>query len=146
MHIRLSTKVNGNYKKVMEQFERPLFEALKPAGLQMEIVEFTGSRKGDRVHIRLTSLRKDDWVSLITEDGISEKEAWFVDEGTVMPFGFTYWRHRHIVQKHSETTSVIVDDLTFKAKNFLVAWFFYPVFWWGLYRRKKVYRRFFRDL
>jgi ligand-binding SRPBCC domain-containing protein len=129
----------------MEQFERPLFEALKPAGVKMEIIAFTGSKKGDHVHIRLKNLRKGDWISLITEDGMNEKEAWFVDEGTTMPFGLIYWRHCHSVQRQSETTSIIVDDLTFKTKNFLVGWFLYPLLWLGLYQRKKVYRKFFRD-
>jgi len=30
MNIKLKTKVNGNYKAIMKQFDRKLFEALKP--------------------------------------------------------------------------------------------------------------------
>ncbi|MCD6068946.1 MAG: hypothetical protein K0S33_3772 [Bacteroidetes bacterium] len=145
MRMRLSTSVNGDYKNVMAHFERPLFEALKPAGVDMEVVEFTGSKKGDRVHIRFKSPVKGDWISLITDDGISDTEAFFIDEGTLMPFGLNYWKHTHIVKKQTEHTSLIIDDLSYTASNLFSGLLLYPVFWFGFVQRKKVYRRFFRD-
>jgi len=36
----------------MAAFDRQLFEALKPPVGEMEIKEFTGSQKGDKVHIQ----------------------------------------------------------------------------------------------
>ena len=102
MNIQLKTKVEGNYKDIMNRFDRNLFEALKPKNAKMEIVEFTGSKKGDKVHLRFLSPIKAEWISVITEDGENEKEAYFIDEGTQLPFPISSWRHKHIVQKITE--------------------------------------------
>ena len=66
MNIQIKTEVKGHYQAIMDQFDRRLFEALKPKGADMEIVEFTGSKKGDRVHIRFNSPIKAEWISNIT--------------------------------------------------------------------------------
>lgn len=143
MNIRLETKVKGNYKEVMARFDRKLFEALAPRQGEMEIVEFTGSKKGDRVHIRFLKPLKADWVSVITGDEVNEQEAYFIDEGAQLPFPLSFWRHRHIVRKMTEDTSCIVDDITFRGGNFLVTWLLYPAIFLGFYPRKKIYRRYF---
>ena len=85
MNIRLQTKVKGHYKKVMARFDRALFEALAPAFPKMEIIEFTGSKKGDKVHIQFVSPIRTEWISLITEDYEDDKEAYFIDEGIQLP-------------------------------------------------------------
>ena len=143
MNIQLKTKVTGNYKAVMQRFDRELFEALKPKQAKMEIVEFTGSKKGDIVHIRFTSPIRADWISKITEDGESDTEAYFIDEGTTLPFPLSYWRHKHIVQKIDEDSSYIIDDITFEGSNFLLSWILYPAIYFGFYPRKKIYKSFF---
>ena len=146
MNIRLQTKVNGNYKDIMRRFDRDLFEALKPKQAKMEIVEFTGSKKGDKVHLRFLSPKKAEWVSHIVEDGINEQEAYFIDEGTTLPFPLTYWRHQHIVQKITEDTSYIIDDMTFRGSSFLISAFIYPGIFLGFYPRGKVYQNYFNAL
>jgi len=139
----MKTKVNGNYKEIMKRFDRQLFEALKPKGAKMEIVEFTGSKKGDTVHLRFLSPIKAEWISKITEDYEDEKEAYFIDEGTKLPFPLSYWRHKHVVEKITEDTSYIVDDMSFKGPFFLITWLMYPAIYLGFYPRKKIYRSYF---
>lgn len=146
MNIKIETEVKGNYLEVMEQFDLKLFEALKPKGVDMEIIEFTGSKKGDKVHIRFRSPIKAEWISLITEDGHNENEAWFVDEGDTLPFPLSYWKHKHIVRKLSDTTSMIVDDITFEGSNKLMSALIYPGIYTGFYPRKKIYKRFFETM
>jgi len=143
MNIQLKTKVDGNYKDIMQQFDRKLFEALKPSHANMEIIEFTGSKKGEKVHLRFHSPIKTDWISLITDDGENEKEAYFIDEGVKLPFPLSYWKHKHIVQKITENTSYIIDDITFKGPIFFISWFMYPAIYAGFYPRKKVYKKYF---
>jgi len=143
MNIKFETTVKGNYKKVMEGFDQKLFEALKPKHGEMEIVEFTGSKKGDRVHIRFTSPVKAEWISNIVEDDVNEKEAYFIDEGEVLPFPLSYWQHKHIVRKISEDTSLIIDDITFKASNRLMTLVMYPAIYLGFAPRGKIYRQYF---
>lgn len=109
----------------------------------MEIVAFTGSQKGDTVHIRFVSPIQADWVSKITEHGSNEKEAWFVDEGVQLPFPLGYWKHRHLVRKLTDDTSCIIDDITFRGTNRFLSLLLYPAIYLGFYPRKKIYRRYF---
>ena len=144
MNIQLKTKVDGNYKAVMKQFDRQLFEALKPQNAKMEIVEFTGSKKGDLVHLRFLSPIKTEWISEIIEDGENEREAYFIDKGTKLPFPLSYWQHKHIVQKITEDTSYIIDDMTFKGSNFLLTLFLFPALYIAFYPRKSIYKSYFK--
>lgn len=143
MNIRLTTKVKGNYKEIMRQFDRKLFEALKPENADMEIVEFTGSEKGDKVHLKFHSPVKAEWISHITENGESEKEAYFIDEGVKLPFPLSYWKHKHIVQKITNDSSYIIDDISFKGTNSLLSILMYPAIYVAFYPRKKIYQKYF---
>lgn len=127
MNIQLKTKVDGNYKTIMKQFDRKLFEALKPKNVKMEIIEFTGSKKGDTVHLRFISPLQAEWISKITEDGEDDTETYFIDEGIKLPFPIVFWRHKHIVRKINNDSSYIIDDMTFKGINFLFSWILYPL-------------------
>ncbi len=144
MNIQLKTKVDGNYKEIMKRFDRDLFEALKPKGAKMKIEKFTGSKKGDIVHIKFLFPIKTEWISEITEDGENEKESYFIDEGVKLPFPLSYWKHRHVVEKISEDKSYIIDDMTFKGPFFLITWLMYPAIFLGFYPRKKIYRDYFK--
>ncbi len=144
MNLKIKTLVDGHYKAVMAQFDLKLFEALKPPIGEMEIVEFTGSKQGDRVHIRFKSPLKAEWISEITEDFEDEKQAYFVDEGKVLPPGLTYWRHKHIVEKVTENSSHIIDDITFEGPNILVSALLYPGIFMGFYPRKRIYKKYFK--
>ncbi len=144
MNIQLKTKVDGNYKEIMELFDRNLFEALKPPYGKMEIVKFTGSKKGDKVHLRFLSPIKTEWISEITEDGEDENESYFIDKGTTLPFPLAYWEHKHIVQKITEDTSYIIDDMTFQGINSFFTFFLYPALYLAFYPRKSIYKSYFK--
>lgn len=146
MNVTIATRVKGNYKKVMEAFDRDLFEALKPPGGEMEIVEFTGSQKGAKVHLRFVKPIKAEWVSDIVEDQVTDDKAWFVDVGTTLPWPLASWTHRHIVEKIDEDHSLVIDDMTFTGKNFLLTLFLYPAIFLGFYPRKKIYKQYFDKL
>lgn len=143
MNLKIKTKVAGNYQAVMARFDRALFEALAPRQGEMKIVEFTGSKKGDKVHIRFLKPLKAEWISVITEDATTETEAYFIDEGVQLPFPLSYWRHKHIVRKITEDTCCIIDDITFRGPNALVDLLLYPAIFLGFYPRKKIYRQYF---
>ena len=144
MNIQLKTIVDGNYIDIMKRFDRQLFEALKPKLAKMKIVKFTGSKKGDLVHLRFLSPIKMEWISEITEHGEDEKESYFIDEGVKLPFPLSYWRHKHVVQKLTEDTSCIIDDMTFEGPNFLVTLLLYPALYIAFYPRGSVYKSYFK--
>jgi len=146
MNIKLKTKVEGNYKEIMKRFDRQLFEALKPKNAKMEIVEFTGSKKGDLVHFKFLSPIKTEWISEIVKHGENEKESYFIDLGVKLPFPLSYWQHKHIVQKITENTSYIIDDMTFKGSNVLVTLFLYPALYIAFFPRKRIYKSYFKHI
>ena len=145
MRILITTRVNGHYLDVMESFDRELFQALLPPVGNTKIVAFTGSKTGDKVHLRFISPFKAEWVSEITDHGYNENEAWFVDEGRILPFQLRYWKHRHIVRKVDDVTSEIIDDITYKASNTLLSLIMYPGLWLSFYPRKFAYRKYFKS-
>lgn len=146
MNVTLRAPVRGNYKEVMAAFDRDLFEALKPSQGEMEIVKFTGSKKGDQVHMKFISPIKAEWISDITEDGENDERAWFVDVGITLPWPLATWTHRHIVEKVDEHNSIIIDDMTFTGRNLLLTLFLYPAIYIGFSPRKKVYQTYFENL
>ena len=146
MNVTLQSKVKGNYKEVMAAFDRKLFEALKPPVGKMEIVTFTGSEKGDKVHLRFLKPFKAEWISDIVEHGATEQEAWFVDVGTTVPWPLKTWKHKHIVRKVDEQTSIIIDDMSFTGKNTILSLILVPAIFLAFFPRKSVYKRYFEAL
>lgn len=146
MNVILKAKVAGNYKDVMEAFDRDLFEALKPSVGKMEIMEFTGSKKGDRVHMKFISPIKAQWISDIVEDEVTDTRAWFIDVGVKLPWPLATWKHRHIVEKIDNNNSMIIDDMTFTGTNFIFTLLLYPAIFIGFYPRKKIYQKYFEKL
>lgn len=143
MKIRFETRVKGNYQEVMKRFDRDLFEALKPRQGEMEIVEFTGSETGDRVHLKFSSPLKMEWISDIVDHGTDEKRAYFIDEGVKLPFPLSFWRHKHIVEKVDEHHSLIIDDIEYKASPSFLTPVMYPALYAAFSPRKKVYQSYF---
>ena len=146
MNIVLKSVVKGNYQKVITAFDLSLFEALKPPVGKMEILEFTGSKKGDKVHLRFLKPVKAEWISDIVEDGVTEYKAWFVDVGTKLPWPLASWTHRHIVEKIDGNRSMVIDDMTFTGSNYLLTLLLYPAIFIGFYPRKKIYKQYFLNL
>ena len=144
MNLILKSAVKGNYIKVMKAFDRSLFEALKPTIGKMEIAEFTGSQKGDRVHMKFLSPVKAEWISDIVEDEVTDTRAWFIDVGVKLPWPLATWTHQHIVEKIDEENSMIIDDITFTGSNFLFTLLLYPALFLGFYPRKSVYKSYFK--
>jgi ligand-binding SRPBCC domain-containing protein len=144
LRIYLETPVAGTPPEIIRRFDQDLFETLAPPGTPVEIVRFEGSHTGDTVHIRLklAGFIKQDWISKITDDGSTPERAWFVDEGTQLPFFLSYWRHQHIVEAR-DGHSVIIDDITYRGSFFLLTWLLYPALYLQFAWRKPIYRKIF---
>lgn len=143
MRFQIKASVRGNYRDIMNRFDRQLFEYLLPKGVGLELVEFGGSEKGARVHIQCHAPISATWISDIVEDGMNDSEAWFIDKGTTLPFGLRYWHHRHVVRKVSETESLIIDDITYRFGNSLLTFLMFPAVYFGFLPRQRQYKRYF---
>ncbi len=145
MNFVLKTLVNGYYTDVMKRFDLDLFEALKPIGAKMEVVQFTGSETGDIVELKFISPIKASWISDITDHGSDHTQAYFIDEGRVLPFPLKEWKHRHIVEKVDDHNSIIVDDITFSSGRKWLDFLIYLPLMLSFYPRKRIYRRYFEQ-
>jgi ligand-binding SRPBCC domain-containing protein len=143
MNIKISTKVNQSLLKVWEGFNLELFSKLAPPFPPVEVKEFGGCLKGDKVHLELNFiLFKQDWISDIIDQKRTESEIYFIDEGTKLPFFLIYWQHRHRLVKDDEGT-MIIDDITFKTPTILTDYLFYPLMYLQFLYRKPIYKKVF---
>lgn len=143
MHIKLTTLVSQNYKKVADNFDEKLFKALNPPFPPVKLLRFDGSCKGDEVHLELNFLLfRQVWKSLIIENGKTREEVYFIDKGIQLPFFLSYWKHTHRIRKHGEHT-VIIDDIHFRTPFLLFDFLMYPLLYGQFIYRKPVYKKYF---
>lgn len=146
MNMRFETEVPGYYTEVMSRFDRTLFEALAPPLVPLNIMNFTGSKTGDLVHLKFGGIINTEWISKIIDHGIDEENAFFIDQGTKLPFPLKTWHHRHIVQKIGPDRSKIIDDIDFESYNPLMSALIYPLLYLGFKPRGKIYRQYFSSV
>jgi len=144
MKLLIKTSVKTNYKEVMKGFTLELFKALKPPLMSLNVDRFDGCLKGDEVHLSvgLGPIQKK-WVSLITDNFENESEVTFVDEGKVLPFPLSSWKHIHRVQKIDDSSSEIHDDIEYSTGFVPLDYLMYPILYLQFAVRGPVYRKFF---
>ncbi len=141
MRIKLSTTVNRPYLEVKAAFTEDLFMSLNPPFPPVKLLRFDGCTTNDVVSLELNFIFfKQQWVSLITEDLTDSQQFMFVDEGTKLPFFLRQWRHRHQIVK-AGNQCVIVDDIQYKAPNWLLGALLYPALFLQFLYRKPIYKR-----
>ena len=109
-------------------------------------MDYQGNQVGNEIHLMMMFPWKSKWVSKIIE--VSEKsnvEKFFIDKGIVLPFGLTYWEHKHIVRQKSVNELEIEDAIRLDAKNILLTIFFKLIFIVQFKARRKKYKIFFKN-
>ena len=146
MQLHLQTAVEQDYRKVFQAFDEALFRKLSPAYPRLKLLRFDGSRPGDVVEVELqTGLKSFRWTSRITEERITDTEAYFVDEGQELPPPLRLWRHKHLVTKHG-SGAIIHDIITYSTGHKWLDLAFYPLMLATFSMRKPVYRKVFREV
>ncbi len=138
MNITLRSKVKADLATVSGRFDEDLFKYLLPPGARL--IAFGGSTKGDLVHLELPLA--GEWISEITENGESEGEWYFIDEGRKLPFPIKKWRHKHVLRSAGDET-VIEDDMTFSTGSIIGDVIAYPLLFLSFLPRVWQYRRYF---
>jgi ligand-binding SRPBCC domain-containing protein len=142
MNIVIQTRVEKNFQLVFNRFNLDLFKALKPPVVKLEVLRFDGCKKGDRVHLQLTTFGKcQQWESLITSNFKGDYELNFVDEGVLIPPPLKKWTHTHRVQKINELACLIVDDIEYTSGNKFLDVLLYPSLYLMFLFRVPVYKR-----
>lgn len=139
MNITLRSRVIGDLETIHDRFDHDLFKYLLPPGAQL--IEFGGSKKGDIVHLKLPLA--GEWISEITENGMSENMRYFIDEGRKLPFPLKKWKHKHILQLAGKHT-IIEDNMNFSTGNIITDILFYPVLLISFLPRLWQYKSYFK--
>lgn len=144
MRIILKTRVNKNFRDVFQAFDIKLFMKLKPPFTGLIVNRFDGCKKGDIVDISVSIPGvKQNWISEIIDNNMTENEAYFTDEGKKLPFPLKKWHHLHKIEK-SIDSSIIIDDISYKTGRYIIDLAIYPFLYLMFYCRKPVYRKYFK--
>jgi ligand-binding SRPBCC domain-containing protein len=142
LKFSIQTPIKASMTNVWKQFDQNLLEKLSPPFPIVRISTFEGCHTNDRVVLEMDFLLlKTTWSSIITDFQESESENFFIDEGVKMPFGLTYWQHKHSVKKLTDASSAVVDTIQFKSKFFLLDYLLYPLFYGMILYRIPIYQK-----
>jgi len=143
MKLKIQTLVEQDLDTVWNGFTEELFLKLSPPFPPVNLLRFDGSIKGDKVILELNFiLFKQVWESLITDNGSTEEEIFFIDKGIKLPFFLKTWNHRHRLIKAEEGT-IIADEIEFTAPIPGMELLLYPTLWLQFAYRKPIYKSFF---
>jgi ligand-binding SRPBCC domain-containing protein len=143
MQILIKTLVEQSVTDVWSGFNQSLFIKLAPPFIPFQLLRFDGCRKGDEVHIELSFfVKKQTWISVITENKTTENEIYFIDEGKQLPFFLSSWRHQHII-KSADGQTAIIDKIEFQSHNPIATILLYPFLFMQFYYRKPIYKKIF---
>lgn len=141
MRLHLKTDVQEDYLTVLNAFDEQLFRKLAPPYPKLKLLRFDGSEPGDLVEIELqTGFKSFRWSSLITHREVTNSEAYFIDQGQVLPPPLRFWRHKHLVTKQG-AGSTIHDIITYSTGFKILDLFMYPLMRMQFGMRKPIYRR-----
>ena len=144
MKLLFETVIHRDLKTVKAGFNKDLFMALKPPGVNLDVARFDGCEAGHEVHLNIKSFGvAQKWVSHITEDKETPEEWYFVDEGHQIPWPLSSWKHIHRVIFLGENSSKIVDDISFECVYSWMNPLFYPILWSSFSVRPSRYKKFF---
>jgi len=147
MNILIRTAIEGNNAEVaLNQFDKKLFEALSPAFPKIRINTFEGSFPGNIVDITMDiKFTKFRWISEITTRETSDKSAYFIDEGRILPFFLKSWKHKHLLEIQ-DGQLYIIDNIDYQSYNKLMNVLLYPMFYFQFVGRKPIYKKWFAGL
>lgn len=145
MKLLFETVIEKDFLTIKAGFNRELFLKLKPPGVGLTLSRFDGCSPGNEVHLLINALgMKQKWISVITEELQTEKEWSFVDEGKSLPWPLATWRHHHRVVSLGETSSKIIDDISFECVYPWMNGLMYPALWSSFATRPANYKKFFQ--
>jgi ligand-binding SRPBCC domain-containing protein len=146
MLLHLKTTVQQDFRSVFHAFDEQLFRKLAPPYPRLKLLRFDGSAPGDVVEVELqTGIRSFRWASLITEREITDRAAWFVDEGQEVPPPLRTWRHKHLVTQHG-SGAIIHDIIEYSTGYKVLDVMLYPFMLAAFGMRKPVYKKVFRQV
>ena len=145
MKLIFNTPIALPFEKVRDQFNIELFNFISPTLIPFKHHRFDGCKKGDEFHFEVGFQGvTQDWVGHVTFEETNDKGWSFIDEGKVLPWPLSHWKHHHRVDKVSDTECMIVDDIEYECSPAMMAPVIAPVLWAIFAIRPYRYKKFFK--
>ena len=139
--FRVETLINSPIDYVWALFDQDLLAKLSPPFPPISINRFDGCKKGDLVQLEIKlGFFSLYWDSEITEDFQGEDTIYFIDEGTRIPLGITYWKHEHILKKTNAQQTAVIDQISYSTSSKFLDILLYPLLWGMIIYRKPFYQ------
>lgn len=106
MKIEVKHKISGDLKTQFKKMNKELFKFLNPKFIPLKIDVFEEISKNSIFKLRILFFK---WNGVVSEYVIGDNESYFVDEGVILPFPLTKWRHKHILKKIDNQLFLIED-------------------------------------
>jgi ligand-binding SRPBCC domain-containing protein len=142
MRIELLTRIpNRTISETFNKFDGALFLKLAPPLPISKLIRFDGCKTNDVVALKIRIFFKWHlWESQIISNVHTESEINFVDEGRILPFFLSSWKHRHRIVKENNDV-LIIDDIEFFAHNKVITLLSFPILYLMFAMRKPIYRK-----
>ena len=146
MNLKIKIFLPYNPDKIYAHFSRDLFLALAPPLSGIKLIRYDGSTPGSFVELQMgPTLFNIKWVSKITDEYVSPEKIWFQDEGKVLPFFLSYWKHKHIIEGKNQK-SYIIEDINYKTGTLFTDILLYPLLYLQFAYRKYAYPHYFSKI
>lgn len=147
MKIRIQTELDNKFKDIVSNFDKDLFLALKPKGVRLSIKRWDGIYIDALFELEIALLWvKQIWIGKISDVQKSKEKFSFIDIGVELPSPISKWRHLHLVLKKGKNRTIIIDEVDFKTRFFVLDIVIYPFLFSQFYSRKKAYRKYFKKI
>lgn len=147
MKLFFETSLNLPFENVKDGFGQELFLSLSPQFIPSRLKVFEGCKVGNEVHIEIgPALFSQLWISVITFEETNAMGWSFIDEGRKLPWPLKKWKHHHRVDKVTQGSCKIIDDIEYSCSSTFLEWAIKPFLWLVFSIRPKRYKKFFKDL
>ena len=138
----------GKHQEVFSKFDKHLFLKLKPPFVDINLLNFGGTKKGEIIALEIKPLfsKTQLWESLICDLQTSEAESFFVDVGKTLPWPLKTWEHKHIIKQINHLECEIIDDIRYTCQNFVLELLYQFPMWLMFYARRRIYKKIFGSL
>jgi ligand-binding SRPBCC domain-containing protein len=146
-HFVIKHQIPFEASWVFQHLNETLFEELLPPRWIAEPLRNDGVEVGDEIWMNMKFPLRGIWKTKIIHRVQSEQQYWFTDAADIqLPKGMVQWIHIHRVKEINQNSSVIEEDITWIANNWLIGSILNFIFMIEMKMRYRSYKKYFKKI
>ena len=135
----------NDIKKVKNEFNNLMFLKHLTKPLPLKIIEWDGTDDGAKAHLAFWFFGWKDFK--VKHQDYKKRSSFlsFIDKGFVLPFGLTFWEHKHTVEK-VDSKILVKDLLEFSHGSKVLEYLLFPILVSPIFIRKILYHLYFNKI